>query len=241
MIISKIDMLSKEELQNLLDNSNSYSDVFRKLNLKIGSQPYRKIKSRIKNDNLDISKFTKNRSNMYKKHFSKISTKLTDDEIFVIDSTHLNNALIKKRLLKYKDYKCEICGLINWNNKPISLQLHHINGINNDNRLENLLLLCPNCHSQTDNYAGANIKTKAVKIKDNIVCKICGKPIDKYGKHQMCVKCAGELRRKVVRPSKDELLFLIKNKPMYKIGIDYGVSGNAIKKWCKDYGISYKK
>lgn len=56
-------------------------------------------------------------------------------------------------------YKCMECGLENeWNNKKISLQLEHKNGINNDNRLENLGFLCPNCHSQTDSYAGKNKK-----------------------------------------------------------------------------------
>jgi 5-methylcytosine-specific restriction endonuclease McrA len=55
------------------------------------------------------------------------------------------------------EYKCQCCGISEWLDKPISLQLDHINGINNDHRIENLRFLCPNCHSQTDTYAGKNI------------------------------------------------------------------------------------
>jgi Zn finger protein HypA/HybF involved in hydrogenase expression len=66
----------------------------------------------------------------------------------------LKRALIRERL---KDYRCERCGISQWQGKPLSLALHHINGDGRDNRLENLQLLCPNCHSQTENFAGRNI------------------------------------------------------------------------------------
>ena len=65
---------------------------------------------------------------------------------------------IKRRLLRegVKTESCEHCGLSEWRGRPLSLQLHHINGDGNDNRLENLELLCANCHSQTDTYGGRN-------------------------------------------------------------------------------------
>jgi 5-methylcytosine-specific restriction endonuclease McrA len=55
-----------------------------------------------------------------------------------------------------KDERCERCGLTDWRGQPLSLALHHVNGDGADNRLENLQLLCPNCHSQTPNFAGRN-------------------------------------------------------------------------------------
>jgi DNA-binding CsgD family transcriptional regulator len=66
---------------------------------------------------------------------------------------HLKARLIREGL---KTARCEGCGLIDWRGAPITLALHHVNGIRNDNRLENLELLCPNCHSQTDTFAGRN-------------------------------------------------------------------------------------
>ena len=55
-----------------------------------------------------------------------------------------------------KDNRCELCGIDSWRGEPLSLALHHVNGDPNDNRLVNLELQCPNCHSQTENFAGRN-------------------------------------------------------------------------------------
>lgn len=67
-----------------------------------------------------------------------------------------NRGVVKRRLiaLGLKRNRCAECGITAWRGRPISLELHHINGDGLDNRVLNLALLCPNCHSQTDNYAG---------------------------------------------------------------------------------------
>lgn len=77
------------------------------------------------------------------------------EEIFAPD-THRNRAQLKSRLLSQglKDNRCARCGITEWRGRPLSLALHHVNGDRLDNRVENLELLCPNCHSQTDNFAG---------------------------------------------------------------------------------------
>jgi HNH endonuclease len=53
-----------------------------------------------------------------------------------------------------KENRCERCGLSEWRGKPLAVALHHANGNGMDNRIENLVMLCPNCHSQTENFAG---------------------------------------------------------------------------------------
>jgi DNA-binding CsgD family transcriptional regulator len=76
--------------------------------------------------------------------------------------THLKNRLINEGL---KENRCEICGIAEWLGKPLSIELHHVNGNGTDNRLENLQLLCGNCHSQTDNWGGRGIRQKATPKK----------------------------------------------------------------------------
>lgn len=67
---------------------------------------------------------------------------------------------LKQRLLKegVKENKCEICGCVDWNGKLLSMELHHIDGNSSNHKLDNLMMLCPNCHAQTNNYRSKNRK-----------------------------------------------------------------------------------
>lgn len=88
------------------------------------------------------------------------------DLILTKDSTYQPYKLLK-RLIKEgkKERKCECCGNTKWMDQEIPLELHHINGDRTDNRLENLQVLCPNCHAFTDNYRGK--KNKVVESNPN--------------------------------------------------------------------------
>jgi DNA-binding CsgD family transcriptional regulator len=90
-------------------------------------------------------------------------TAMPIDQLLVVGRRGTSRTHLKSRLLKegLKENRCEICGLSEWLGKPLSLELHHVNGRGNDNRLENLQLLCGNCHSQTDNWGGRGIRRKA--------------------------------------------------------------------------------
>jgi DNA-binding CsgD family transcriptional regulator len=79
------------------------------------------------------------------------------DELLVA-GVHRSRFNLKTRIVKagLKQKLCELCGIASWNGRPITLALHHVNGDRHDNRIENLQLLCPNCHSQTDTFAGRN-------------------------------------------------------------------------------------
>lgn len=77
---------------------------------------------------------------------------------YLKNSKDIQSNKVRLKLLKegYKEHKCECCGQKEWLEKPIPLELHHIDGDRNNNNLENFQLLCPNCHAFTDSYRGKN-------------------------------------------------------------------------------------
>lgn len=96
--------------------------------------------------------------------------------------------------------------------------------------MNNLKILCPNCHSQTNNYSGKKIKEKKEKKENKKYCE-CGKEIKKTSKY--CLICKSKNSRKVERPNKAILLEEIKNLGYVATGKKYGVSDNAVRKWIK--------
>lgn len=94
------------------------------------------------------------------------SKRFTNEQVFVENSSYPRHRL-KERIIKERivAYSCEECGNEGEHNgKRLVLQLDHINGINNDHRLENLRFLCPNCHTQQDTYAAKNIGKHVGKV-----------------------------------------------------------------------------
>ena len=151
---SKVYNSSDEEFKLIVDNAESFSDCCRKIGFNTnGSHGPTQIKKRCEELGIDYSHLysIKNKGNN--------PTKQSMESILVENSTYLNRTALKKRLVDENilPYVCAICGNNGtWNELPLTLQLDHINGINNDNRKENLRFLCPNCHAQTKTFSGKN-------------------------------------------------------------------------------------
>ena len=224
-------MSEKEELENLVKTSNSLSDILRKQGKAISGASMKILKNTL--DSYGINYVFLNLTH------STPKIKLTLDEILVKGKNY-NSADLRKRLVEegLKENKCELCGCEDeWNGKPLTLQLDHINGDHYDNRLENLRILCPNCHSQTETFSSR-------KIKKHNYCIDCGKEISLTSTR--CGSCASKHKaiHKVKledRPSKEELFNLITSKTFVSIGEMYGVTDNTIRKWCKSYGLPHTK
>lgn len=150
---------TREELSKIVKESLSFSQVLLKMGIIAAGGNYKTIQSKVKEWEIDISHFTGSGWNVGDR-YRPFGKKSCLNDILVNNSSYKNSNCLRKRLLKekLKDHICECCKLKEWLNKPIKLELHHKNGINNDHRLENLELLCPNCHAYTNNYRGKNIK-----------------------------------------------------------------------------------
>ena len=149
--------------------SLSYAEVIKKLGLVCAGSNYDTVKRKIKELNLDTSHMTGMGWNTGVRYRPVIQARPLD-EILVKDSPYININHLRERLFKesVKEQRCECCGLTEWLNKPIRFEIHHINGDNKDHRLENIQILCPNCHSLTDNYRGKN-KVLSTHLETNDV------------------------------------------------------------------------
>lgn len=160
--------ISDEEFREVVAQSLSIAQVIVRLGLVPAGGNYKTVQARSNKLALDTSHFTGRGWNVGDRYrsFGK-SFQLTD--ILVRDSAYSYTHGLHNRLIEegYKEERCEVCALKMWRGMPIPLELHHINGVNNDHRIENLQLLCPNCHAQISSYRGKNqAKAGVVELVD---------------------------------------------------------------------------
>lgn len=165
----------------------------------------------------------------------------TPENVFIENST-ANQTTLRRwyEKGKYTEYKCSICGQEPfWNGKELTLTLDHINGINNDDRLVNLRWVCPNCDRQLDTFCSKNNHKERVNKAEKFYCKTCGKEISRGAIY--CETCYGLTQRTVDRPDADTLnqILLDNNGNFTAVGKIYGVTDNAVRKWCKAYNMSH--
>jgi HNH endonuclease len=169
-------------------------------------------------------------------------------EVLTEDST-INRGALKERLYEegLKERACELCGQDEeWRGKRISLIIDHVNGVRDDNRLENLRIVCPNCAATLDTHCG---RAHPGRLPAERKCERCGNPFrPKYGKHRYCSRDCGSRwdrrdytgvprpgGRKAERPVYEQLLQEIDALGYLAVGRKYGVSDNAIRKWVRQY------
>lgn len=166
---NKIYKLSDEQFVELLKKSSTISEVLFKLGytVKGNSWGYSQVKRRMDDLNLDYSIFKGKSAVIKTGRLNNVRKEDILKENCKHQRTVLRRYVIKNNLIPYK---CAICGCTEWQEKTLSLELDHINGINNDNRLENLRFLCPNCHSQTSTYGSRNqqLNSSEYDIPDNL-------------------------------------------------------------------------
>lgn len=148
-----------EKLREAVKNSLSFSDVCRFLNIKPVGSNVSSVKKWLKQHLIDFTHFTGAAWNQGER-FKEFNKKKPLTEICIKNSTYFNTDCLRRRLIKegVKEFGCEECKLTEWNNKPISLELHHNDGDRCNNELINLTILCPNCHAQTDTYCSKKRK-----------------------------------------------------------------------------------
>lgn len=190
---------TKECLEPLIRECKNITEFCRKLGMVPKGHNYYVAKRLIDDFKLDVSHFCRTPWNKGIKYKTKVNRIRTMEEVLKEDS-HISSNDLKKRLFNngYKEKKCECCGNTEWFGLPMKLELHHINGNHFDNRIENLQILCPNCHSITDTYRGKNQHRYSQDV--DALCKpltkeeIITRNVDKKVKRNQNKRLAKEVR-----------------------------------------------
>lgn len=237
--MNRLDHFTDDELRELVNSCLSYRELIQKCGYKSGNgNNIATIKRRLERCGISTSHFQAR---------GHIGITRSNDNVFCKDST-AGQQVLKRWYIKLNcvPYECNVCGISEWEGQPLTLQLDHINGDNTDNRLENLRWLCPNCHSQTDTFCGKQKRKNhwtrygITTVEQDNYCIDCGRKISKTAIR--CLTCDRLLQRRVERPTKEELeaLLISCNGNFREVGRKYGVTDNAIRKWCKQMGIPHR-
>lgn len=228
---------TNQEVIEAVKNSKSLRQTLMALGLRHrGAGNYKVLRKRILDLNLDTSHFLQHDrlERLGNLHVVPTAKYLILNEP---DRCTIQTDTLKKRLIRdgFKKAQCESCGIETWLDEAAPLELHHVNCHSYDNRLENLKILCANCHMiehRRINRLKKGNDIKIAKIKHEWLCSKCGKKVSKH--RDLCLDCAALDRRKVKRPSKEETIDLVKKHGYSAVGRMYGVSDNAVRKWIKD-------
>lgn len=221
-----------DKLKDIVKDSYSFAEVCRKLNKSKSGDGYKVLKRVIENNSIDITHFNPWKNNVFNK-----KNKEKPISFYLVENSNINSSNLKEKLYKngIKQRICEECGQGEiWRDKNISLILDHINGVSNDNRLENLRILCPNCNATLETHCKGykGVLKNIEKVKDKI--KTEQEKQDNFG-FSILERKSQINQRKVERPSYKQLLLEVKENGYLGTSKKYNVSDNTIRKWLKLY------
>lgn len=231
--IALVEKYSKEELENFVKNNKTYCDILGKMGyLRHSTHAIERLKNRLDIFNIDYSNLEDDKK--YKNNGIR-----DDEEVFCENSVVVQSTVVNHYMSKVPRVKCSICGQDNqWNGKKLVLILDHINGVYNDNRIENLRWVCPNCNSQLDTTGSKNKQSKCIDcskiiLKGTLRCEECNKKwLEKiHYNNEYCNKI----------PEREDLKKLVRKNSLNTIYNLFGISRKRFQGWLKNYNLPITK
>jgi transposase len=229
-----------DDLREAVAASRSWAETLRRLGYCPSGANWKTLKRRVSDLGIPTDHFDPFASSRERSRRERTPL----PEILVNGSTY-NRTSLKRRLYEegVKEQRCEMCGQDElWHGERMGLILDHVNGKRDDNRLENLRIVCPNCAATLATHCGRKNRRAAAAI----ACLRCGDEfIPRAPTQRYCSRECGtrwdrtgvKLRppRKVARPEHADLLRQVRESGYLAVGRRYGVSDNAVRKWLREY------
>lgn len=225
----------EQAIREAVAASITYSETLQRLELRPAGGNFRQLKRYIAQYDISTAHFDQAQARRAKRAIG-IRRPLAE---VLVEGSSFRRSHLKERLYEegLKARACELCGQgEDWRGRRMALILDHINGVADDNRLENLRILCPNCNSTLETHCGGNAR---LPVR---ACAHCEEPFrPRVADQRFCSLACGWKSpnrqgarpdsRRAERPPYDELMALIAEDGYEATGRRFGVSGNAVRKW----------
>ena len=228
---------SDEELKDAVAKSYSYSNVFDLLGMRKSGPAHKLLKERILDLGLDTSHFyTKKKQQGVKRGL---------DEYLVLDGPPIGSHVLKQRLVREGrlDLKCSDCGMVEWRGRTNIFDLDHINGNRNDNRIENLRILCVLCHRITETWGNSAVQRtpvlhEVVFVDALLSEKKCSCGEKKEPRAAVCLSCYSKQDKSVFQyKSVEDTITDVRAMGWTRAARLVGCSDNALRKYLKRNGV----